>query len=221
MSGFKISLKELEFLKQAIRNDTSVERIIPDITAAVQLFHNTLERRVHDVYSANGSLTDVMVGKTVKPLEVGKTFLRYGLQYRFKELELSAFTFSIQRVGLQNPAKVPTRSPTGFVRWKQKHWAFEIKVNIRRDKPVLAQNGRRHSLGGFQQGKSIKARSQKATWKVFPSYGVKGVRDRYVTLHGPSFSNMARILYDTDPAMQLARAKFEEDSIAAFTRFYK
>ena len=212
MSGLKIDLKELELFKQQLKNDISLERLIPDITIAVERFANRFETRFQQVYKTNLRLEDLRIGGKVKPSEVGKTYLRYGLQYRFKPTELADFPYLV----------VPSRS------FSVAH-IFEHRARGQFSKGIVSKVTKKKGsfkidrLSGrkvfIAKGKLL-TRSTDETWISKPKKGFKGERAEVQVAVGPPLNILAGGLIEHDTQVQVDLGIFETDLIKIFTDFY-
>jgi len=219
MSSFKITFgPEWEQLRKNLQSSTIAERIVPDVSIAILKFSNVLEGRVNTVFNAPSSINSVRIGNSVSPEKLGNTFLRYSLQYRDKPIPLSKYPYTETRVSANS--KYPNRLPNRFVRWTPKSYAFETKVSVQKSKNLIAKRGKNYRQKGFVYNGKILAREQKATWKVFPSKFVEGVRAPFSELYGPSLATLIAKVYDVDPVVAKAKDKVQEDILNAVVRGY-
>jgi hypothetical protein len=219
MSNFKITFgPEWDKLRKNLQSDEILARIVPDVSLAILKLNNVLEDRVKSIFNAPGSLNSVRIGNTVAPESLGKTFLRYSLQYRDVPIPLAKFPYTETRVSAN--AKYPNRLSNGFVRWTPKSYAIETKVAIRKGKFLIAKRGNKYTQKGFVNEGRILAREQKATWSTFPSKNVTGVRAPFSELYGPSLATLAAKVYDVDPVVAKAKERVQEDILDAVIRGY-
>ena len=217
---FKVELEGLETFKKQLQGNSAMKSIVPDFTLAVLQIHNTLERRVSELFNAPGTLSNVLIGKSVKPVQLGNTFLRYSLQYRYKAIRLGDYPFTVSNSNSLSSA--PLRGQGGFIHWTKGRFSKDVRVSVRKGKPSIARKG----LGnfdkrrGFIQGRNIKARDTSKTWTLYPTNGREGIRAPYSTLYGPSLSQLANKVYDKDKQVELATENLQTTLIDAFIRYY-
>ena len=220
--GFKIEFgKDWDILRKGFNNNEAIQRALPDISISILKFHNTLERRVQELYNIPGTLSDVMIGSSKKPEALGKTFLRYNLQYRDKPIALAKFPWT--SVASDSLSKAPLRrEPLGSVHWKEGKYSKDIYVRIRKGStPSRARRGGNFDKRrGFFTGTNIKAREASATWNKFPTKGSEGVRAAYSTLYGPSLMTVANVVYDKDKQVALAMENMQDEIVNALMRGY-
>ena len=219
--SFKIEFEELKFFKEQLKEFPNLTSAIPDISTAIQLFNHTLEDRVNATYATPGTLSSVMVGSSIKPSEIGKTFLRYSLQYRDKPIPLVLYPHT-ETVVPSSTAKYPKRMEDGGIVWKYKGYALQVNTFIKRDKSVIAKRGKsNYRYKGFLQNGQIFARKGKATWREYPTRNFAGVRAYpLVELQGPSLSKVALYTYLDDSKVQQAKDKVGTDILNAIGKWY-
>ena len=115
--SFKVEFQELQLFKNTLKQFGDLKIALPDISTSIQLFHNTLESRVKTVYAVPGNLSSVMVGKSIKPSEVGNTFLRYSLQYQDKSIKLALYPH-VESIVANTKVKYPKRMFNDGIKWK-------------------------------------------------------------------------------------------------------
>jgi hypothetical protein len=223
MTSFKLRVEGLDEIKRSFKADSSIEKILPNVTLAMLKFNNVLEQRIEELYNAPGSLSDVMIGHSIRPEELSKTFLRYSLQYRDKPIRLIEYPSSQSGI-LPVLSKAPLRKePLGPVHWKQGRYSRKITVNKRKDKPEGARLGgnfsKRTAFYGFDK-RGIFARETDKTWSELPKTGSYGKRAPFKELYGPSLMTLANALYDKDSKVKRAVTTLEEDIIKAMVSFY-
>jgi len=220
--SFKITFgDDWEKLRKSIKTDETVRKIVPDVTVAILKLHNTLERRVGDLFNIPYPLGNVMIGSSKSPAELGNTFLRYNLQYRDKKVPL------VQYPWIETPSTAksfaPLRKvPLGSVHWKEGEWSKDIYTRIRKGStPSRARRGGNFSkLRGFFTGTNIKAREQEDTWLVKPDKDIEGTRAPYSILYGPSLATLTSKVYDVDKEVAVAADRLQMDIIEAIVRSY-
>jgi hypothetical protein len=225
MSGnFKVEIEGLDVFKKQLSASEALKRVVPDMTLAVLSLHNTLEKRVGELFNTPATLSSVMIGKSVQPSELGNTFIRYSLQYRNKPITLENYNWT-ETANNTSLSTAPLRfdRPLGLVDWTEGTWSKDIKVEVRKGRKVLASRRGKDNLKGFIQGGKIKARLQKATYKVgeYPTKGKIGVRAPYSTLFGPSLATLASKVFSVDKEVEKAVDNMQDKIVKAFVGFYK
>jgi hypothetical protein len=212
--SFKIDFgKDWDTLRKTLNIDENLQRAIPDISVSILKLHNTLERRVDEQFNAPTKLSSVMIGSSVKPEALGKTFLRYNLQYRDKSIPLAQYGHTETKIPSPN-AKVPIRISDRFIRWKPKGYAIQTEVSVRKGKPQIPRRVGGVNAKGFLQYGRILARKQKATWINVQD----NIRAPYSELYGPSLMTLANKVYDTDKQVANAVDNLQIDIIEALIR---
>ncbi len=196
MTSFKIEIDGLKEFKEALKSDTLLQRNTPFIGTSILGLHKILESRIETLFNAPSSLSSVLVGKSVKPDAVGKTFLRYSLQYRNVPIPLAKYPYTIENSSSISSA--PIRGKNGYVFWKKGQYSKNVKVSVRKGKPSIARQpgGNFDKRRGFVQGKDIKARLTAKTWDRYPVRFDQGQRAPYSTLFGPSLADLANKVYE-------------------------
>jgi len=227
MSTFKIDLKEINDFKKQLSSNSALKSIVPDMTLAVLQLHNTLEKRIIDLFNAPGVLSDVLIGKSVAPESLGNTFLRYNLQYRVKPIPLSKYPYVVTDSNSFSTARgiIPGTDRFNIQRGQ---FSEDIKVSVRKGKPSIARQGPGNfdKRRGFLQRGQIKARVRQATWNVLPtSQNPIGTRAAYTTLFGPSLAELANKVYEQgeigrDKQVVASIDRLQTELIDSFVRFY-
>jgi hypothetical protein len=217
MSSFKIKIEGLEILKQQLKADSSISRLVPDMTQAVSNFHNTLERRVADIYTLKQPLSSVMIGRSVEPEQLGNTFLRFSLQYQYKHVDLSAYNTIVDKSEALSFAP-PILGQTHH--WREGQFSKRVRVQIQKGKTLATREGRNYRKKGFMLEEQIAVRKGSKTWQRYPTFSAKGIRAPIRTLYGPSLSRLAQITIEKDKQMATAAIQLEDNIIKAFTKFY-
>jgi hypothetical protein len=215
--GFKISIDGLELLKAGLKTDESLRRVIPDMSLAVLHLHNTLESRVGELFTSKNSLSSVMIGHSIKPDQVGNTFLRYSLQYRRVPEPLANFKTSINNSS--SLSAIPWVEANGWVKWTRGEFSKETLVSVRRGRKEIPTLRDRK---GFTVNGKIRVRKQDATWRKFPGVALPQGERKGMTkmMFGPTLSELASKVYDKDTQVAAAKEKVTTDMIRAFTNFY-
>lgn len=204
MPYLKVSIEGLKEFKDLLRKNPSLEKTIPDMTVGILQVNNVIEKRQKELYNAPGSVSSVFLGKSVKPASLGKTFLTYGLQYKDVPIPLQKYPISIQASNTfsKAPLRIGGKDTLTRVRWKKGKWSKEVWVKIRKDKKEKIARRGTSGYKGFLGHGALMARKQKATWNVFPTKGVKGIRARTSLLFGPSLATLAISLTKNDKVVK-------------------
>jgi hypothetical protein len=220
MSNFKITFgPEWDTLRKNLQSDTTLERVVPDVSIAILKLHNTLERRVDELFTNKDKLSSVLIGNSKAPSEIGKTFLRYSLQYRFKSVPYTAYNFSTSEVAVKS--FIPFRIRDNFIRYTSYGKATAVSTEYRRGKSKLIRRVKGSPFKGFIQNGIVYARVQKRTWNEVPSVAnPKGIRAPIQRLFGPSLSTLAAKVYDVDSQVAKAKDKVGDDILTAIIRSY-
>lgn len=219
MTGFKVKIEGLDILKKDLEKYSDLRNIVPDITLAILKFHNSLENRVGTVYTAKQNLSSVMIGNSGKPASISKTLLRYSLQYRYKPIELIEFNPQV------NPSnaisKAPLKKPNGLIKWTKGKWSKTVTVEPRRGRRKIGRLTTNSKFKVFYIGDSLVARIQQATWNKFPTKGFAGVRAPVAVAFGPSLSQQAEKLFNTDPRVKDNFSNMQTEIINSFLKYYQ
>lgn len=228
MATVKLNIEGLAEFKQVFKDIPSFDIAVPDVSIAILKVHNVLEDRISKLYFTPGRLSDVLLGKSVKPINIGKTFLTYGLQYRERAVPLAQYPFtesSLFDSGSKAPLRRGGKSALTAVHWKSGAWSKRVTVKIRKGRSAQGarRGGNASKLRGFFTGTNIKAREQQATWLQQPTLGVStGDENRapYSTLYGPSLATLAQSLWEKDVDVQNAVEKVSATIIDSFINYY-
>lgn len=212
MSGIRIDLRSLELFKEQLKRDSSLTVLIPDITLAIEKFANQFENRFQQVYRTSARLEDLRFGGKVKPSEIGKTYLRYGLQYRFKPTKLTDFSY----------ITMPSRSIS------YAH-IFQHRIKGMYSRGVVSKVTKRK--GSFQVDRltgqkvflvdgKLKSRTVDATWVSKPGKGFKGERTKVQTAVGIPLNILAGGLVQNDTEVTTYLDQFEVSLVNIFSNFY-
>lgn len=217
-SNFKIHIEGLDLLKQWLKTSQDASLAMPDVVAAVMKFEAAMELRVHDVFTCSHSLNSVLIGKS--SVDMGKTLLRYSLQYKYKPVPLHDFKYSLS---LSNSiSSAPLRlfnDPLGYVKWTPGEYSTTVTSYVMAGKPQT--NLRNMQQTYMDRNGNLRARQNENTWSVLPTKGVHGVRAKTLALFGPSLAAQAEGVYEHDSYIQHAKEKMETEIINAFLRAYK
>jgi len=221
MSGFKVHLEGLEVFKKQLKTNSSLDRMIPDMSTAVMKFHNTMERRVGEVFSLKDPLSSVMIGRSVKPEKLGNTLLRFSLQYRYQKVDMSSYRTIVDSSTSISSAPIAKK---GFTKWTKGQHSKRVSVQIRKGKTLVARAGQNYRKKGFmvkdKLGRDQIAYRVGKTWSTYPTKGLKGKRAMYKYLYGPSLSRLAEIAYEKDPVVAQAKETLTSDILKSFNNFY-
>lgn len=225
MANFKIDFgKDFEALRKNLQQDATLARIVPDLTISMLKLNNTLERRVNELFNAPGTLSDVMRGRTIKPSELGKSFIKFSLQYEDKPIPLIEYGVTQSGIlpGVESIAPL-TKEPLGAVHWKKGNYSRKVTVQIRKGTTVGTRLGGNFSgLSGFlidKNGRSgVFARTTGATWDRYPKEGFAGTRAPIVELYGPSLAQLASKVFDKDKQVDNAVLAMQDSIINAILR---
>lgn len=225
MANFKVQIEGLDILKKGIQQDETLRKIVPDVSIGILKFHNTLERRVGELFTNKNKLTSVLIGRSVSPASLGKTFLRYSLQYQNKPTPLSDYevTESDSNSISSAPIRIPPGDVKGGVRWRKGKYSKEYKVAVRRGKSKVQKVYGKKTLAFRTRGKNstvLLLARKRQTWRVRPTRGKFGIRTKLSIVYGPSLANLASSTYDKDAQTQKALVTLQNDIIKAFTRYY-
>lgn len=197
--NFKVNISGLDEVKKRLNLSNFNKALIPAFTEAVNLLHTDLEREIQKNYHAPGKLSDVLIGKTLKPEQRTDTFFKFSLQYRFKPIPLHKYpNFKSSQVTDDiSVARIRELRPVG-------QFSHEVRKTILRGRgsKTLARDRRNIKAKGFRPGKAgtpIFARKQQKTWIEEPSVTSDGVRAPITMLFGPSLSQLAEKVYTKSP----------------------
>lgn len=226
---FKIQFEGLEVLKKQLKKDVSLKPIIPEVSLSLLKYHNALEQRVTEVFTAKDKLSDVMIGKSVKPAELGGTFLKYSLQYRFKPAPLENFKYILNTVSTPT-AYIPFQMPNGKLRYRKSPTSIKVVVEVVKGRKVTARKSKRSAFKGFYVPDSankrtfrnkIFARKQKRSWDEYPSMESFGKHAPIVRLFGPALSRRAEIIVNKDKQFEKIKNILADEFVTHFLNYYK
>jgi len=215
--SFTISFDNTEvgnFISNIISDET-MRTVSPDISIAFLRLHNTLVDRVAANYTVPFSLDRVFTG--VKSL--GKE--GFSMDYIYRSIPLARYPHKEQNTFVKN--SIPFAFANGFIKYTPINMAQKTNVTIRRagGKALPRQHTAYKKFYAPKIGK-IFVRLQDATWSRIPSeYDPKGKRAPIKQLFGPTLSTLARITYDFDPKMEVARDTLASDVLDSVLKHSK
>jgi hypothetical protein len=228
MANVKVSIAGFKEIKEFFKTGLELSTHEVELTQSMLMVAATIDRRVKDLYNAPGVPSSMMIGKTIKPEALGKTFLRYGLQYREKEIPLIDYPHMLKEVSVRNaiPFKTLTSEKTYFLPINKavqvtskvrKRGGYAVKQTRTPFKKFLVDNG-------YMRG--IYTRDSKSTWDEVPTRSpdgkiVGGRRSSYHQLYGPSLAKLADIVYAHDSEVQASIDNVPETLIASINRYYE
>ena len=224
MTNFKIDFgKDFDKLKQNLRTETLMQKVLPDFSESILKLHNTMERRIETLFNAPTKLSSVMIGGSIKPELIGKTFLRYSLQYRFKSIKLSDYPHTeTSTIDIRNA--IPFRKPSGSKGYTPINKAIITRVSMRKGKTILPRRVKGSPLKGFLLHGNIVSRTKKATWIAIPILqgdSSTGVRTNLQTLFGKPLSSLALKVYEVDKEVAKAKDNVQQDLELALLRSFR
>ena len=166
MSSFKIEFgSDWDKLRKSFSTNDALQKAMPDIAISILKVHNVLEKRVDDLFNMPMKLSSVMIGSSAKPAALGKTFLRYNLQYRRKAIPLSNFRpLSVSKVIVRNA--IPVIKEDGSRGQIPINKARITKVQVRKSRTDNSTRNPQYFY--YAKKKRILARNQQDTWDSFP-----------------------------------------------------
>jgi hypothetical protein len=144
MEQFEVHIDGMKEFKQKLASDDSLATIIPDITIAILHFHDTLEKRVNDLFAVPYSLSRVLAGgRGISTITKG-THVTTELRYNMKAIPLVQYptqsygltTFSMKGfsadVSSKSISSAPVRMKDGGVIWIKGMYSQQYLVEVRR-----------------------------------------------------------------------------------------
>jgi len=227
MQNVKVTIPDFKEIKSFFSKGMELSTFEVEFTQAVLLASAAIDKSVKALYNAPGVPSEVMVGKAVKPEALGKTFIRYGLQYREKKIPLIKYPHRETEVSVFNaiPFKTLTSDKKYFLPINK---ARSVSVNVRKKggyslkrqrtpyKKFLVDNG-------YMKG--IYARDTSETWSELPTRGesgkiVGGRRAKYHELYGPSLADLAETVFKYEPEVQKALDNIPEIILNSVAKYY-
>jgi hypothetical protein len=223
MSNFKIEFgTDWKILRKQLTTEHIIEKVLPDITDSILKLHNVMEQRVDSVFNAPTKLSSVLLGSSKRPEEIGKTFLRYQLQYRFKPIKLADYPYEVSGfIPVRNAIPFMTKIDT--IGYTPVNKARVTTVSIARGKYVVPRRVKRSPMKGFELNGNIVARTKKATWSSIPTDrkdSRSGTRTPLQTIYGAPLDLLAQKVYERDPQVANAVSNLYEEIEVAIMRSF-
>lgn len=174
MPNFKISIQGLEQLKLSLDKKELDRKLIPEIGLSILKLHNALKFAVKENYTIDRSLDSVLKGGSKSNTILGNNLISTSLEYNYKPIDLSKFPYTYvpgPRGGSVHSVTIK-RGVTKIVRGKSRQGGF-----VPRDRSGKVY---RNAFGAQMFERIGKSR--------FPLR----------VLFGPSLSQMAAKMFDTD-----------------------
>ena len=218
--SFKVELKGLKKLKKDFSSRKLKKQLALGIADAALQLDQALRVAVVDTYNISDSLDKVRVGRSISNVQTGKNVLKTGLQYKFVPIPLSKFFVEERTVTVNNYFKIK-RFTHGY-RSVKAGTAREVYIKVKRANGKRLVGGRRGNKGFYvnpakrntgnkpwETGKgtrrAILERKHSSTWIVNPFE-----RDESALLFGPSLSQMAAAVYETDNRVKTVADNFPD-----------
>jgi hypothetical protein len=209
--AFTATITGLDEIVQAFEQTNFEKDVAKAVGSVARELNSVLSTQVKATYSiGNRSLNSVLVGGTECNLKRGLGFIEKGLVYQSKPILLADFPNSTIGTGILSSFIAPNIfTPELAGKIKRKKQVENIVVNIRKGKQTLIR-------GAFRGEVKDKIRLMRRknfftggeTWDELPSRAnLLGKRSPYYWVNGPSLSQMAAKVYDTNPYLQ----KFKDD----------
>ena len=184
----------LEEIKEYLNPSRINKGIAIGVHDAVLQIHDALRSAVARKYTFRDSLDTALVGRSISNVEIGKNFIRNGLQYVDKQKDLSKFPYTLGAI---------IRNGT----------IHNVEVVRGRSKRLRGRSGQ----GGFvprKKGAPPTRFGFKGETQMFERIG----RSRYPLrlLLAPSLSDAATRMYDTDKQVQQVLQHVEETILDKF-----
>jgi hypothetical protein len=209
--AFTATITGLDEIVQAFEQTNFEKDVAKAIGSVARELNSVLSTQVKATYSiGNRSLNSVLVGGTESNLKRGLGFIENGLVYESKPLKLSDFPWSTVSTGLFTPFIAPNKFTPGLEgKIKRKKPVEAIVVSIKRNSKTLIKGAFRgkvkEKIGIWRRRNYFEGG---LTWDVLPTRDdLDGKRTPYTPIYGPSLSQMAAKVYDTNPYLQ----KFKDD----------
>lgn len=204
--NLKIQFKGLEELKKRFSEIENPEQKLAKSSNSILNFHKELEKRVQTLFYAPSSLESVRIGRTVPLDRVGRTLLRFSLQYRYKAIPLNQYPYKENKSSSYSsaPTRKASKDGLGYVKWKRGQYSKDYPVAIRKNKYKQQGIAGKGSKGGyaFKTPNGHLVRRKRQTWHIRPSFGVLGIRSKLQLMYGPSLSQLAASVLEKDTYMQ-------------------
>ena len=217
---FKVELKGLDKLKEDFSSRKLKKHLALGIADATLQLDQALRIAVVNTYNISDSLDKVRVGRSISNIQTGKNVLKAGLQYKFVPIPLSKFFVEERTIPANNYFKIK-RFTHGY-RSIKAGTAREVYVKVKRANGKRLVGGRYGNKGFYvnpakrntgnkpwEEGKgtrrAILERKQSSTWIINPFE-----RAESALLFGPSLSQMAATVYETDDRVKTVADNFPE-----------
>lgn len=209
--AFTATITGLDEIVQAFEQTNFEKDVVKAVGSVARELHSVLNTQVRATYSiGNRSLNSVLVGGTESNLKRGTGFIENGLVYQSAPLKLSDFPVSTIGTGTLSSFIAPNLfTPDLAGKIKRKKQVEAVVVSIKRNSKTLVKGAFRGKVKGkLQVLRRKNFFSGGDTWEELPTRAnLAGVRSPYVPVYGPSLSQMAAKVYDTNPYLQ----KFKDD----------
>lgn len=227
MSSVKVTIPDFKEIKSFFSKGMQLSTFEVEFTQAVLLTTAVVDRRVKALYNAPGVPSEVMIGKSVKPEALGKTFIRYGLQYREKKIPLIKYPHFTQETKVRNAIPFLTVTDEGPY-FKPINKARIVYVSVKKQKSsnLTKRNVKfKKFLVDNSYMKGIFARDTSETWSELPTRSANGFiaggrRAKYHELYGPSLADLAEIVFKHDPEVQKALDSIPDRVIKSMDKHY-
>jgi hypothetical protein len=209
--AFTATITGLDEIVQAFEQTNFEKDVVKAVGSVTRELHSVLNTQVRATYSiGNRSLNSVLVGGTESNLKRGAGFIENGLVYQSKPLALGDFPNSGIGTGILTSFIAPNIFTPGLEgKIKRKKQVEAVLVSIKRNSKTLVKGAFRGKVKGkLQVLRRKNFFSGGDTWDSLPTRdNLVGERSPYVPIYGPSLSQMAAKVYDTNPYLQ----KFKDD----------
>ena len=217
--NFKIKFEGLDELKNKLDTLEHPEDRLGLASESILKFHSVLDKRVQTLFNVPYGLDRVRIGHTVPLERIGKTLLRFSLQYRHTPVPLGDYGMQISASSSESsaPTRFPKDDPDTLVRWKKGKYSKDYKIAVRKGKAVIHGKAGKGAKGGhaFLLTTKTKAnfivRRKRQTWHFRPTFGRLGTRTKLQIMYGPSLSTIASSVFQKDYQVQQALEKLAEE----------
>lgn len=228
MSSVKVTIPDFKEIKSFFSKGMQLSTFEVEFTQAVLLTTAVIDKRVKALYNAPGVPSDVMIGKSVKPEALSKTFIRYGLQYRDKKIPLIKYPYSVRETKVRNAIPFQTLTSEGPY-FKPINKARIVSVRVKKQKSTNLTKRNTKFKKFFVDNsymKGIFARDTNETWSELPTRSaggriVGGKRAKYHELYGPSLADLAETVFKHDPEVQKALDNIPEVLLKSIGKYYE
>lgn len=227
MSSVKVTIPGFKEIKSFFSKGMQLSTFEVEFTQAVLLTTAVIDKRVKALYNAPGIPSEVMIGKSVKPEALSKTFIRYGLQYRDKKIPLIKYPYSVRETKVRNAIPFQTLTSEGPY-YKPINKARIVSVRVKKQKgPNLTKRNVKFKkfLVNNSYMKGIFTRDTSETWEELPTRSaggriVGGKRAKYHELYGPSLADLAETVFKHDSEVQKALDNIPDRIIKSMDKYY-